>query len=297
VDLDDIKFRPVGGGKNAAYVPAEACVGMANEIFTFSRWACEIKEVKLVHCTRGEGAQAGVWSVAYQCHSRVSFLDAAGRPVSWHEDVGYGANQQQKLDMAMESAFKTATTDARKRCLRLFGPALGLDVNSEVFQKAATDARKAQVLAQTAHVAAEARARAAAGAAAAGGGGGGGGGSSSSSSSAAAAAAGAGGPASRAAAPPPPPPPPPPASGAKRPRAGPEEAGGGEGGGEGGGGAAGGGGGGGGDASATSKESRQAAIEAKRLAAIEKQRSKGIAAGGAAPAAAGAASAAAGAAS
>lgn len=26
IDLDDIKFRPVGGGKNAAYVPAEAAV-------------------------------------------------------------------------------------------------------------------------------------------------------------------------------------------------------------------------------------------------------------------------------
>ncbi len=26
VDLEDIKFRPVGGGKNAAYVPAEAAV-------------------------------------------------------------------------------------------------------------------------------------------------------------------------------------------------------------------------------------------------------------------------------
>jgi DNA repair and recombination protein RAD52 len=281
VDLDDIKFRPVGGGKNAAYVPAEACVGMANEIFTFSRWACEIKEVKLVHCTRGEGAQVGVWSVAYQCHSRVSFLDAAGRPVCWHEDVGYGANQQQKLDMAMESAYKTATTDARKRCLRLFGPALGLDVNSEVFQKAATDARKAQVLAQTAHVAAEARARAAAAAA---GGGGGGGGSSSFS-----AAAGAGGPAPRAAPlQPSPPPPPPPASGAKRPRAGPEEAGSGEGSSS----AApsAGGGGGGGDASATAKETRQAAIEAKRLAALEKQKAKGLAAGGAASAAGGAAS-------
>ena len=26
VDLEDIKFRPVGGGKNAAYVPADAAV-------------------------------------------------------------------------------------------------------------------------------------------------------------------------------------------------------------------------------------------------------------------------------
>ena len=26
IDLEDIKFRPVGGGKNAAYVPAEAAV-------------------------------------------------------------------------------------------------------------------------------------------------------------------------------------------------------------------------------------------------------------------------------
>ncbi len=26
IDLEDVKFRPVGGGKNAAYVPAEAAV-------------------------------------------------------------------------------------------------------------------------------------------------------------------------------------------------------------------------------------------------------------------------------
>ena len=52
VDLEDVKFRPVGGGKNAAYVPAEACVAVANDIFSFDHWACEIKEVKIVHCTK-----------------------------------------------------------------------------------------------------------------------------------------------------------------------------------------------------------------------------------------------------
>ena len=172
IDLDDIKFRPVGGGKNAAYVPAEAavcvalaadcaaaprtlcyapppsrcasplhkhCRAVANEIFSFNAWACEVKECKIVHLTKEDGGAR--WSCAYQCLMRVTVLDN-GRPLCWHEDVGYGSSQQPKIDAAYEVAYKAAVTDARKRCLRLFGPALGLNVNSEAFQKAATDARK-----------------------------------------------------------------------------------------------------------------------------------------------------------
>ena len=32
IDLEDIKFRPVGGGKNAAYVPAEAAVCVCGSV-------------------------------------------------------------------------------------------------------------------------------------------------------------------------------------------------------------------------------------------------------------------------
>jgi DNA repair and recombination protein RAD52 len=112
---------------------------VANDIFSFDRWSCELKEIKLVHCTKEDGGNR--WSCAYQCHMRVSFLDA-GRAVTWHEDVGYGASQQSKIDAALEVAYKGAVTDARKRCLRLFGPSLGLTVNSEAFQKTASDAKK-----------------------------------------------------------------------------------------------------------------------------------------------------------
>jgi DNA recombination protein Rad52 len=139
IDPSLMKLRTVGGGKQAAYLPADEIFGVANESFGFHRWACDIKELKLMHATREESGQ---WTIAYMCQMRVTFFDN-GRPICFHEDVGYGtAERQPKADAAFELAVKSAVTDARKRCLRLFGPILGQNINSADFQKAAQDSAK-----------------------------------------------------------------------------------------------------------------------------------------------------------
>ena len=139
IDPSLMKLRTVGGGKQAAYLPADEIFGVANESFGFHRWACNIKDLKLMHATREDSGQ---WTIAYMCTMRVTFFDN-GKPICFHEDVGYGtAERQPKADAAFELAVKSAVTDARKRCLRLFGPILGQNINSADFQKAAQDIAK-----------------------------------------------------------------------------------------------------------------------------------------------------------
>jgi DNA recombination protein Rad52 len=139
IDPSLMKLRTVGGGKQAAYLPADEIFGVANESFGFHRWACNIKDLKLMHATREDSGQ---WTIAYMCTMRVTFFDN-GKPICFHEDVGYGtAERQPRADAAFELAVKSAVTDARKRCLRLFGPILGQNINSADFQKAAQDSAK-----------------------------------------------------------------------------------------------------------------------------------------------------------
>ena len=38
VDLSSVSLRVVGGGKQAAYLPGEKAVSMANDIFGFASW-------------------------------------------------------------------------------------------------------------------------------------------------------------------------------------------------------------------------------------------------------------------
>ena len=49
--------------------------------------------------------------------------------------MGFGsASRQVNLDQALEMSTKAAVTDARKRCLRLFGEALGGGINDHELQ-------------------------------------------------------------------------------------------------------------------------------------------------------------------
>jgi len=194
VDMERVKTRVVGGGKSATYLPGEAVVDTANQVFGFSNWSDEIRKMAVDYCVCDN---TNKWNVGVHAVMRVYML-LDGRPLCWREDVGYGASSRMpQLDAAMEMARKGAITDARKRCLRLFGEALGGSINSEEFQRNAVKA------------AAAARAAAAAG-------------SSSASGSGAASAtsasfggarsvvSGGGGAAGAAPTPKPPPPPPPP---------------------------------------------------------------------------------------
>ena len=62
----------------------------------------------------------GRFSVGVTAVVRVTLKDG-----TFHEDVGYGTAENPKRGPAIEKAKKEAVSDARKRCLRLYGDALG----------------------------------------------------------------------------------------------------------------------------------------------------------------------------
>ena len=47
VDYSDAKFRPVGGGKVAAYLPSEEIIGRANGVLGNFNWSCEVKKLEV----------------------------------------------------------------------------------------------------------------------------------------------------------------------------------------------------------------------------------------------------------
>lgn len=84
----------------------------------------------------------GKWNIGVMCIARVSYIEN-GVVQNWHEDVGYGsATRMPSFADAMDKCRKEAMTDARKRALRVFGPALGQDVSGADFQKTALEAQK-----------------------------------------------------------------------------------------------------------------------------------------------------------
>lgn len=51
----DVKRRPVGGGKQAAYIPGDRVLAIANESFGFDRWSCEIKKLEVDYAVQVRG--------------------------------------------------------------------------------------------------------------------------------------------------------------------------------------------------------------------------------------------------
>ena len=176
-DLADIKRRPVGGGKQAAYIPGDKVISIANDTFGFHRWSSEIRKIEVDFAVQDAAKK---WNVGVYCVMRVNFLAQSGAVLSFHEDLGFGAaTNQPHFNDAIENARKGAVTDARKRALRVFGPALGSGVSGEDFQKQVqeyqNEARRQAAMANAASHAAAAAAAAASSSSSAGAGAGAGG--------------------------------------------------------------------------------------------------------------------------
>eukprot|EP01138_Halocafeteria_seosinensis_P008046 gb/GECG01008222.1/.p1 GENE.gb/GECG01008222.1/~~gb/GECG01008222.1/.p1 ORF type:complete len:350 (+),score=70.57 gb/GECG01008222.1/:1-1050(+) len=124
----DLRYRPIPGGKQVAYVANDIVISKANEIFGYNGWKCEIKGI---FTDFSEQNKNGAWNIGISAHMRVTLSDGA-----FHEDIGWGACENvRNREKAIEKAKKQAITDARKRCLRLFGDALGNCVRNEDYQK------------------------------------------------------------------------------------------------------------------------------------------------------------------
>ncbi|PRP81826.1 hypothetical protein PROFUN_10575 [Planoprotostelium fungivorum] len=112
---DEVKTRPGTHGE-FTYIEGWKAVELANEIFGFNGWSCQVVVVVIDFVEQvGEMFKIGVTAIV-----KVVLKDGA-----YHEDVGFGTGEDKRKGIAIEKAKKEAVTDARKRALRIFGNRLG----------------------------------------------------------------------------------------------------------------------------------------------------------------------------
>ena len=54
-----LRSRPVGGGKQAFYIPSDVILEIANTSFGFDRWSCEIKRLEVDYAVQVSGGGCG----------------------------------------------------------------------------------------------------------------------------------------------------------------------------------------------------------------------------------------------
>ncbi|KAI8384360.1 uncharacterized protein BYT42DRAFT_562252 [Radiomyces spectabilis] len=107
-----------GPGGQFTYIEGKTAINLANDLFGNSGWSSEIKNTTVDFVDVSDNGRV---SLGVSATVRVTLKDGA-----FHEDIGYGsAENQRNKAAALEKAKKEACTDALKRCLRMFGNALG----------------------------------------------------------------------------------------------------------------------------------------------------------------------------
>mmetsp|Transcript_20040 Transcript_20040/g.27588 ORF Transcript_20040/g.27588 Transcript_20040/m.27588 type:complete len:425 (+) Transcript_20040:91-1365(+) len=113
---EHLSNRPGAGNQTFTYVEGWKAIELANSILSFNGWSCSIAEITPDFVEERKGR----YSVGMTAVVRITLKDG-----SYHEDVGFGSSFHPSRGEAIQHAKKEAVTDARKRCLRLFGNALG----------------------------------------------------------------------------------------------------------------------------------------------------------------------------
>lgn len=116
VPKDQTLKRPGPGNVSLTYLPSYQAIRNANEVFTPSGWACEIKSIKSVE---KRDTTKNQFTCSTECIVRVYALG------TFHEDIGHGSGAMPTAEMAKEKAEKEAVSDARKRSLKNFGDYMG----------------------------------------------------------------------------------------------------------------------------------------------------------------------------
>lgn len=132
LELCEVKSRQGNGNITLNYLEGWRATELANSIFGFNGWSCEIKSVVQDYLIESESSRIPgrrVYSAAYTCTIRVTLRDGA-----FQEEVGTGAaDELPSRSRAIDTAKKGAVTDARKRALREFGRRLGNDLSDPTF--------------------------------------------------------------------------------------------------------------------------------------------------------------------
>lgn len=114
-----ISYRAANGGSKVAYLEAFKSTDLANETFGFNGWSSKTVSVDIDFVD--QHPQTGRYTVGVSAIVRITLRDG-----TYHEDVGYGSQENQKSKAtAIENSKKGAVTDAQKRALRNFGSVLG----------------------------------------------------------------------------------------------------------------------------------------------------------------------------
>lgn len=119
---EDIASRPGPSGNQVHYIETWRAIELANKIFGFNGWSSSIMEIKEDYVDQKD--TDGRFNAGVSAIVRITLKDGA-----FHEDIGYGASDNQKnKGAAIDQAKKTAVSDGLKRALRNFGNALGLTI-------------------------------------------------------------------------------------------------------------------------------------------------------------------------
>lgn len=138
-----IDHRPGPGGKKIPYLSGEKSTSLANEIFGTSGWSCSVLKVEVDEME----VTSSVIRVLVTATVKVTSLypNKHGYLAS-HEDIGTGFAQMnlkshneigKQKHQVMDTAKKSAVTNARKRAVCQFGNALGLFLKDDCAVKAA----------------------------------------------------------------------------------------------------------------------------------------------------------------
>lgn len=114
---DIIKSRTQAGAR-LDYIEGWRAIEVANEVFGFGGWSCEVVSVQVLHSERG--GEKGNYSHVVRVHARVR-VGAVTR-----DGIGVGVGAARDAAIAIELAEKAAETDAQKRALKSFGNRFGL---------------------------------------------------------------------------------------------------------------------------------------------------------------------------
>eukprot|EP00037_Helgoeca_nana_P019783 m.194226 g.194226 ORF g.194226 m.194226 type:complete len:349 (+) comp24997_c0_seq2:376-1422(+) len=131
---ENVLSRAGPGGQKVEYISATKQFEMANLAFSFCGWSTEIRDFTVDFCGQDK---KGNWEVGVAVVVKVLLQDG-----SFHEDVGYGDSKGPSRPMVFGNARKAAVTDATKRALRLFGPAVGLCMGDKDFLRQAKSDKK-----------------------------------------------------------------------------------------------------------------------------------------------------------
>lgn len=116
-----------GGNFEVAYLQTDDVVERANEIFGYAGWSDTVVDrtilINELAPPRNSNTGKQNWNVVAEARVRVTLRSGV-----FHEDVGIGSNEQGTRAAALATAIKSAVSDGRKRALKLFGPALGLNL-------------------------------------------------------------------------------------------------------------------------------------------------------------------------